>query len=369
MKVEKVRATEQQQIAKPVEDTSTNNTEEMLDQDVFVYRRGTKYYKIQDGKVSIIRIINVKNMNKFICMNDEDYNGDPNHGEKFSLTKDQIMNEYRLLLPNSQLCLVLVTAENGVPDVLIALNQIDVNTAAVSYTASSVVFGDVEIICRQNIIDFFALIANPKGVKSAYGISISRKTCPANIKFDMMYKNCVPTDKAQFINLYQQDGIDQILGILRTTKADMLLRSIYDQASAALPEGSTMGVDLVGVEKTLKELVISNGLIYDFRQMFNIISMPNVTIKYCDNILVLDEDDERKVEYAIKCRMTDIKIVELNHFVSESDLPEGYAYAKICDSTGKLYLIQYSQEPGFAEELYPEEVRNGMVGLLNKFKK
>ena len=338
------------------------NEQPNFDETLFIYRKGSKYYKITDGTVQIIRIINIKNVNTYVCMLDELYTSkdDIIPENTFTIDQKELSENYRLLLPNAQLCLTTIL-DNGVPDVLIAINKIDTNLDAVESTASYINFGDVNIICRQCIYDVFALLRQT--ASSCFGISVSRKSCPANIRFEDFYKNCVPTGKPQFINFYKQDNISQILGLLKTTKADEVLSDIYRRME---PDFTTKNI--VGIVKSLEELVVTNGLMYDINSMFDIIPMPNVTVKYQDNMYVLDKSDESKVEYAIKCRMKDIIIMELNHFVSENDISEDYAYIKIRDSSDRTFIIQYEAVPGFAEELYPDDAKNGMAGLLDKLK-
>lgn len=337
---------------------------EDFNEDMFVFRKGTKYYRIDNNdNVSIIRIVNIKNSSTFVCMMDEDYTkgSDINpskHSEKlFTLSADELKNDYRLLLPHAQLCLTNVTTTDGIQDVLIAITKIEATTSLPS--ASSVNFGGVHIICRQAIADVFAMITHPD--KTVYGLCISRDTCPSNINFDTLYANCIPNKRGgQFINFYQQDNIDQILGLLKKGPSDAILADNYKKIKSFDPT-------VEGLADSLEVLVKSNGLIFDIFKMFGIVPINNVTIKYDGNKYILNDDELDRLEYVIKCRMTDVLIVELNHFVSEEGLSEDYAHFKICDSSGKIYLIQYTPVSGFTEELYPPEVRDGMVNLLNKY--
>lgn len=333
--------------------------DEIINEELFIYRKGTKYYRILNGNVQIIRIVNIKNQNSYVCMLDEFYKGkdDINPKLTFTLTREDLAG-YRLLLPNGQVCLTNVKTKDDILDVLLVVTKIDSNSSAVANTAASIKFGDIFAICRQVIVDIFAYATATDNKNSYVGISISRKTCPANIPFEALYKDCVPIDgKGQFVNIYQQDSIDQILGLFKTAASDKILKENYEKVT-----------NCIGVEKSVEDLVKNNEFIYDIQSMFDIIPMNNVTIKYEDNMYVLSDVDSYRIEYVIKCRMKDIVIMEYTHFISEEELSEDYAHIKITDSTGKLYIIQYTPVPGFAEELYPESVRNGMSILLDKYK-
>ena len=332
-----------------------------INEELFIFRKGTKYYKIENDDVHIIRIVNVKNSDTVVCMNDDLYTGknDIKNDITFTMSTEDLKNNYRLLLPHGQLCMTKVTTQDNIQDVLIAVTKIE-TTAAVN-TAASINFGDVYIICRQVAADIFAMAMNPN--KQCFGICISRDTCPANINFDGIYSNCIPEkNSGQFINFYKQDSIDQILGLLKTKNIDDMLSTNYNKLKSFDPT-------IEGLEQTVEGLVKNNGLIYDIYKMFDIIPIQNVTIKYDNNSYILSDDDLSRIEYVIKCRISDILIVELNHFISEENLSEDYACIRICDSSGKIYLVQYTPVSGFAEELYPEEVKNGMANLLNKYQK
>lgn len=341
--------------------TMTEN--EVMMNDELMFRKGTKYYRIKDDVVQIIRIVNFKNMENVVCILDEFYHdkSDINPDKTFTISRDTLVKDYRALLPNGQLCMTNIRTgpdQNSISDVLIVATKIDQGISSVGKT---IAFGKIFVMCRQIIMDLFSAVMNPDNY--CYGMSISRKTCPSNIDFDSLYSGYDPIDgsKPQFINIYQQDTINQILGLLKTNASDKILLDNYNRLKEQLP-GAT------GIEKSVEDLVKNNGLIFDIYDMFDIIPIQNVTINYIDNNYVLSDGDLYRIEYVIKCRMKDILIVELNHFVSEEDLSEDYAHIKICDSSGKIYLIQYTPEPGFNEALYPEFVRNGME-LLDKYKK
>lgn len=335
----------------------TNNTQVDNIEDTFIYRKGTKYYKINNGVVTIIRIVNIKNINTLVCMLDNFYHGADSikNNKTFTMTPEELKKDYKLLLPHGQICMVNVkSTHDDVHDVLLAATKIE----ATSATAAGINFGEVYTICRQCIVDFFGLVINAN--EQCFGITVSRKTCPHAIRFDDLYKDCEPIERGQFINIYQQDDIDQIMGLFKTTKANSLLSNLYNSFDdKSRPKG---------IVKTVEALVKENGFINDIMSMFDIIPMPNVTINYENNIYVLKDIDIYQIEYALKCRIKDILVMEYSHFIAEEDLSEDYKHIKICDSTGKVYIIQFTPIPGFAEDLYPDSVKEGMGILLDKYK-
>lgn len=341
-----------------MDDKMVNTQEDISIEDTFIYRKGTKYYKINNGVVTIIRIVNIKNINTLVCMLDNFYHGSDSikTGKTFTLSPDDIKRDYKLLLPHGQICMVNVkSSHDNVFDVLLAATKIEAKSA----TAAGISFGEVFAICRQSIMDFFGMMINAN--EWTYGISVSRNTCPQNIRFDDIYKDCEPVDRGQFINIYQQDNIDQILGLFKTTKSDAILSNIYNSVKASNGR-------LNGLVKTVEALVKENGFIGDIQSMFNIRWMPNITINFEDNIYVLKDVDVYQIEYAIKSRIKDILVMEYNHFIDEESLSEDYQHIKICDSTGKIYIIQFIPIPGFDESLYPDSVKEGLGVLLDKYK-
>lgn len=334
------------------------NPETQYENDMFIYRRGTKYYKIENGTATIIRIVNIKNSNTVVCILDELYDGKKSITPEntFKLTIDELKKNYKLLLPNGQICMVNVKSNRyNIFDTILVSAKIE----AVSATAADIKFGEVYAMCRQAIIDIFSSIINPN--EAVFGASISRKTCPSNIVFEGLYSDCELLDDGQFINIYQQDTIDQILGLLKTTSSDTILTNNYN--------GFKDDERPKGVVKDVESLVKTNAFINDIQSMYDIIPMPDVTINLEDNIYILKDVDLYRIEYAIKCRMKDVLIVEYNHFISEEDISPDYQHIKICDSNNKVYIIQFTSVAGFAEELYPDSVKADMTTLIDKYKR
>lgn len=329
-------------------------------EDSFIFRKGTKYYKfLGDGTADIIRIVNIKSRGDYVCMHDEDYTGEIDHSKTFIVSQDKLREEYRLLLPNGQICLLNVQTSEGASDVMLVAIKInsDDNSAV---TAAQVEFSDVHVVCRQVIPDVFEMMIRQSEVE-CYGISVSIDTCPANIPFQSFYNDCKPAGKGQFVNIYQQDNMDQILGLFKLAKSDEILKWYYDQYNDPKNVGKA-----AGVERCVEDLVKHNGFMYDIQNMFGIMPMPGITIKYTDNMYVLNDQDISKLEYAIKRRMSDILIVPCNHFVAESKLSKDYSYVKISDSAGAIYIIQYKPLSGFDESLYPDECKDGFPKLSSK---
>lgn len=322
----------------------------------FKRRIGTKYYRFTStGDIEIIRIIRNKNVNTIIAVNDETYTGKIKPEDYITLTP-QDLEKYRMLLPHAQMvaCPVKTSdASNAVEDVLFLVSKCIDRNEGIEFMAP-------DLVCRQIITDMYAIIG---GHDDCLGLSATRKACPVNVDFDRLWKTCVPIKDAkhtQFVSVYQTDTFDQLLGLLNTSTYDEMLKYYSDIVYK--------GMGIKGVCSSVRELMEVNGFYYDFLSIFDIMPMPKVIIKKIDNNFILYDMDLYRIEWAIKTKMSDVLITEFNYFVSDEKLQESsYSYIKIADSTGKIYVIQYSPVEGFQPDLYPESVRDGLPEQLSKY--
>lgn len=324
----------------------------------FPTRVGTKYYRVkEDNKVEIIRIIKHKNVNTVSVIDDDLYTGGE-AAKHHSISIDQLMRDYKMLLPHGQIAVTNVVTESGAKDVLVIANKI--NQAA--DIANEFTFSDIQVVCRQLLLDFFAQMTEKSGDK-VLGLSTSRESCPANINFNMLYSDCKPIPgESQFISIYQQDTIEQILGLISTKSANAILSTHFNE-SLSWPER------VIGLTSSLRELLCSNGFIHDIRTMFGITCVNNIDVKIdaVNNKYVLYDTEVYRLEYVFKCRMSEMLVIPYDHFIDESKLPDSYSYAKICDDNNRVWIVQYVPVEGFDPSLYPEEVKDGLIPLLPKY--
>jgi hypothetical protein len=318
-----------------------------MDPNQFIRQVGTKYYRIcDDGSVRIVRIVANKNTQEVVVTGEL-------LDDRFTIKLEDLQKKYKPLLPNGMITMFNATTNDKHRDVIIFASKTNTTGNAIEL--------EPYVMCRQLILDIFAHITYSD--TPCYGISVSKKSCPANVDFEkLMVSNADDVYNQQAVSIYYQDDLATILKLLKTTKSDEILKENYDRMV------TNSDSKVAGVVSTTRELIETNGFFFDVLSMFNILPLPGVTIHYQDNSYVLYDTDLYRIEYAIKSRVSNVKIIEYSHYISEDELPETYSHIKFCDSTSKIYIMQYVPEQGFNPDLYPEDVRDGMVPLLNKYK-
>lgn len=328
-----------------------------LDSINFASRVGTKYYRIVDDKVEIYRILRHRNMDTVVLVDDNEFTADPVKASQnvINIKVEDLIHDYRMILPNGQLVMMIVTTESGMLDVCLLANKVETSK---DMEENAIQFGDICLICRQFLLDFFATITSDKKV---VGVSVTRDNCPSNISFDLLISGCEPVDKqSQMISIYAQDSLDAILCLLKTKAADRVLENNFNE-SLKSPE------KVLGVVDSVRSLMTTNSFIQDLWSIFGITPINNIKVKFDEenNSFVLTNFEVHRIEYALKQRMSDILILRYDHFIDEDKLAAPYSYAKIRDDNGKFYIIQFMAEEGFDPSLYPEEVQDGLIDPTN----
>lgn len=316
----------------------------------FATRPGNKYYRVlDDGTVDVVRIIRHKNVETLVCVDDNEYDGVSRH-RYYTVKKEELLSKYRLLLPHGQVVLMNCKSDMGVRDVVVVATRID--SASDINDQNTITFGQIEVVCRQWLVDFLAHITEHSG-KTVMGLSINRASCPTNVNFDNLTSDCkIINDQAQFISIYRQDTLDQILGLLRTIPSDEILSTYYTTYNDPNVRNT-----IVGLCPNTKALMEKNGFLTDIRMMFGIAPV-RIKVKYDENSnsYILSNTEVAQLEYTLKATMSDILIFPDDIYLDEDKLSKDYTHTRICDETGKLYVVQYTATSEFNPELYPKEV-------------
>ena len=122
-------------------------------------------------------------------------------------------------------------------------------------------------VCRQGISDVFTNNMAKSDFVLYLGASISQDTCPSNIDF----RFTLSCDKVIYtlpIVVYLDDTLDDILGLFKHKKFDTAIRNY----SAAM-EHNVHYKRVLGTCNTIKELLINNNFMFDFRRPVLFISM------------------------------------------------------------------------------------------------
>lgn len=327
----------------------------MIDSKNFGIRIGTKYYKTDGDKIEVVRIVRRKNVDTLTIVDDDLFSEDPTKAMASytkSISVQDLISNYRMLLPHGQLCMMIVDLESGVQDVVIVGDK--VSTSSDMENGDSITFGNIEIICRQFLLDFFAAITSEY---HTVGVSVTKDSCPSNINFDALIGGCKPVKgTSQMISVYAQDNLDMILKLFNTKKADAVMEKNFNE-SLKMPE------KVLGMVDSVSSLLRTNDFIYDYWSMFGILPVKNIKVKFDEenNSFVLTNMEVSRLECILKSRLSDICIIRYDYFVDEDVVDARYSYIKIRDDAGKFYIIRYIPVEGFDPNLYPNDVWEGLL--------
>ena len=284
---------------------------------------GTKFYRYIENQENpeIIRVYNIPSQkmrpkDSVIYLDEE--------GNKNRMSLGYLNDNYKMLKPDGVIIFTIVTVMNG-PDVIVALQD----------TRS----GHTEpyAICRQSIYDTFSNITNTNENMEFVGMSISRDTCPANIRFE----DCMACTGLKFNNsvaIYIDDTLDSILGLFSNTKYDKAL-----EESKKVIESSDNKVFL-GLNTTLKDLLISNNFMADFRKCFKIMEIPFHIDRESESLSI---ENILFLENALKCNIMETYVVKYTKEIDLSSIKRDYTLvSSAADQFKDLYLVGYDIADG-----------------------
>lgn len=286
---------------------------------------GTKFFRYIDGQEEP-EIIRIYNMPKENSKTDKLSYFD-SEGNKKRMTITRLLRDYRMLKVDGFIMFSVVSI-GLVPDVVVALQKCDVNDN-LPY-----------VICRQGITDVFSTYAHPDEKVQYLGISISRDTCPANVKFEdcMM---CTDLKSFKSIAIYLDDTLDDILKMFSNTKFDNILvqfKALNEQYSAG------DGLKHEGYCLTLRELLESNNFMYDFRKCFKIMELPF----HIDGELEgLDANNTLFLENELKVNIMETYLIKYSKEINLKEIKRDYTLAtSIADGCKDVYIVGYDPADG-----------------------
>lgn len=326
----------------------------------FAARVGTKYYSAgkDNDTFEIIRIIKRKNAYIVSVVDDEEFTLNPKLAVQHArqVTIDDLIKDYRMILPHAQLVTTGINTPAGVQDVMVTVHKISTSHDMECTNEDTITFGGASIICRQFLVDIFATMANPN--LKVMGLCITRESCPKNVNFDSLMQNCIPIKgTTNIISVYAQDDLNMIIKLINSNKADAILAKNFNEV---LSMGSTSKI--LGIVDSVSSLLSTNQFIFDYWSIFGIYPVKNITVKFNDkdNSFILTNLELHRLEYILKERMTNITVIPYDNFIDDEKLNGSYHYMKIHDDANKFYIIQYIPEGNFDPSLYPDEVKDGL---------
>lgn len=119
------------------------------------------------------------------------------------------------------------------------------------------------VICRQDIADVFKYSSSEKMIN--IGLSISRRTCPKNMDFEVFsYSENIKDFKA--VAIYLDDSISTIFKYIGSiNRYNLTLRRLRDKYN---------GTNMVGCTDNLYDMLHKNGFYNDFKETFGVFTYP-----------------------------------------------------------------------------------------------
>lgn len=213
--------------------------------------KGLKFYKWVGDKCTVIRLYDYNEVKHEYIMLDE-------NNRKIKIPEDEMLDDVWIKLnPDGIMSFFIIESKDIegtiTQDVMITLNRINTKTR----TLEEVPY----VICRQSVIDIFALLQD----KTRYiaGMTMSVKTCPNEVNFSDFLRFEKMNHKVQ-VAVYMEDHQDDILRLINTHKFDTTLRNIKAKAHKMIAQG------VQGYCETLYDLMRDNFFMFDFRDAYDI---------------------------------------------------------------------------------------------------
>ena len=308
------------------------------------YMIGTKYMRIENGKLHVYRITRIKESQKKYILREE-----KNYNNVLSLTEDDLNRDYIRLNPDAYINFMITERDGVADDVYGVLHRIDTGDTKTP-----------DLIIRQNTPSFEKNFFAMDPFTVYVGDCITRDTCTTENITDIFEFESIRFTTT--ICIYITDTIDDIIDCMgkRAKKIDYALMSISDRYKDK--------TSISGYCSSLKELMETNQFIIKYRSIHHIYYLDDVILKentkvISNRLVILDDEQCKKIQdllqkfVVIQCVIPYDKDVDLKSIV---DIP----HIMITDRDDKIYLIAYE-----IIEDYPidsnghDDVMNAMMNL------
>lgn len=279
---------------------------------------GSKFYRFEEGSETpeVIRIRNVdydKNIVKYTDSNNK----------KCKINYTELNSKYKMLAPDGLVSISIVQVDQN-PDVIVALKAFPKSDKEYN-TMNNLPYA----ICRQMVTDFFSLGSSVSEDDIIFGVSVSQDTCPANIDYNLMLA-CTGLDFNKMIAVYLDDTLDTILSLFDNSRFDKVFESLSEKYHG-----------VKGIVKSLRDLLVENNFMYDFRKCFKIIEIP----------FSIDEETEglnsANIDYLmkeLKVNIIETYVVRYDRTIDFSKIKRSYVLATSAqENHERVYLIGYDK--------------------------
>lgn len=278
---------------------------------------GDKFYRINDeGNLEILRLKKIKNSDCYSMINDETK-------EKIKLSQKQL-DEYTKLIPDGIIFFTICDMGLGSKDVVITLfRNKDLQEKNPEPYA----------VCRQNITDIFHLVEskNEKNIKYL-GCSVSQDTNPIGANFQDAYR-CNGIIESHAVSVYLDDDLDTILSYAPMSKFDAILKEIYSKAKDMF----------LGLEQSVKDLLVHNDFMYDFTRAFNVVRVNTIIDQVPDknDVYILTDEQKYAIEESIKTSIDILIVMKYDYSIKLDNIK--YSYLLISDKENNTYVVIFNR--------------------------
>ena len=281
---------------------------------------GDRFYKeFSDDDKEDFRIVKIKNENTFRIKY--------TNGELDTITRDVIEKEYVRLIPDGLIAMNIVNVGKVRPedkeelkDVIVAIYKTEDLDNGVNLPFD---------VCRQSIEDLFTKQINTNPYVQYAGMSMNQNNVPAGCDFIMILA-CNSIAYSVGCSVYLDDTLEDILGLINTKKFDDVLSSMY----------AKIAPNVFGYYPTVKELLVNNDFMFDFRQAFNIEKV-YFTMKVNEEDYSMDLEQLKVLENIVHFIMEEPYVIPFSRDINLDDIKRSYLL--VSDEKDNIYIVIYDK--------------------------
>lgn len=259
-------------------------------------------------------------------------------GQRHTMPYKELADNYRQLRADGIITFSIVSVGEA-SDVLVALKSLPSETIPASMRAD-IPNNIPYAVCRQSIFDFFTNNMKKTDGVVYVGVSVNQDTCPANIDFNDML-TCTGLKYNRPVAVYLDDTLEDILKLFNHKKYNDALVAL-ETASKHQPQFKDKAV--LGLNKTLKELLVNNNFMYDFRKCFGITEVP----------FHIDEESEGLsmeniifLENELKVNIMETYLIRYTREIDLRSIKRDYLLVtSAADKFSKVYIVGYDTADG-----------------------
>lgn len=313
---------------------------------------GYKLFKeLEDNTIELIRIVHVQKYKDGknpveITIRDEGT-------QEVKKMRVENLKDYTPLEPDGLLTFNIVNIHNN--------GKIDKDVVVTGSKFLNLKIGDTLpfAVCRQSITDIFynLLINDEKDMM--VGLAVNRNDCPSNFDFKLM----LVADSivySEHINFYRTDVLEDILKMVKVSKFDEVLSSLYKTHAMHVGDPTLLFKKHdKGWCKDLRTLLKENNFQNDINEMLGITDVEFKISDYLEEKILPGSDNETYMSPSddmiawlssvFKLNINNATAVEFFHDINLADFNNS-KYLILRDSDLKLYLIVFTEDGEYLED-------------------